>query len=163
MERVHDRELAWSIAEAMRYLPPRFQAFAQAADCLLGVDPLFVGLHGDEDASDGRSYRTTAHVAYPWHTTDKSCTVVMPPSEGASVHVAIHELAHVIHWQLKERTGQWIKLPTICEYAERNDYEAFACALHSWTLEPAFAAEDMNEWGGHNPESRATLDVLAFN
>lgn len=36
---------------------------------LCGTDPVFAGLHGYVAAQDGRSYRSTAHVAYPHHQT----------------------------------------------------------------------------------------------
>lgn len=112
------------------------------ADFLCGSDPLFVGLHGHRDASYGRSYATTMHVAYSHHQAglakDQRCTTVVIPVEPKRVGVrqVVHELGHVLHesllrWEHDAEPVSW--------YAKTNRYEAFAEAFTSWLI-PGYAA-----------------------
>lgn len=165
MNRVHNQPIAEAVGIALDYFPPRLRSIAETADLCLGADPIFSGLHSIEDTGDGRAYRDTAHVCFPWHSTDRSLTVVMPTAADGPhwlVHTALHEFAHAIDLRLRERFGRWPPaFRPVCAYAAKNRCEAFACALHSWLLAPAYAAEQMPGWCGYDPESRAWFDRLA--
>ncbi len=100
------------------------------AHFLTGVDPIYVGLHHYVDTKDNRSYRTTAHVAYPFHqclSKDlRHTTIVLP--RLVSPCGLIHELGHV----LDENLGFSHLSKPVTEYAKVDRYEAFAEAFTSW-------------------------------
>jgi hypothetical protein len=161
VNRVHDQQIAEAVGEALRWIPRRLRPALESADFLIGVDPVFAGLHDTVDVADGRSYRTTAHVHYPkqsWHTNP---VVVLPDEDDRNPHVVAHELGHVLEVRLRAihapMPGPW--MPT-CAYAARNYAETFACAFHSWLMSSRFADEAMNGWGGYDPKSRAFFDEL---
>ena len=83
-----------------------------------GTDPIYAGLHSYVD--EGRSYRDTAHTCYPWHTTDKSLTIVLPELEEP--YVIIHELGHILDFLL----GFGFNAIPINDYARTNREESFA-------------------------------------
>jgi hypothetical protein len=103
---------------------------------LCGVDPVFVGLHCYEDASFGRSYRSTAHVAYEFHQpgmarAHRRTTVVLPERpEALWVRTVVHELGHVLDASL----GFVHMAVPVGAYAGTNRYEAFAEAFAAWAL-----------------------------
>jgi len=97
---------------------------------LTGVDPIYAGLFGYELVEDGRSYRNTACVAYPYHQRiDKSLrhTTIILPNLILLAHV-IHELGHV----LDESLGFRHMAEPVTEYAKVDRGEAFAEAFTSW-------------------------------
>lgn len=111
------------LAEAIERLPPPLQQRVAIARFWTG-DPLRAGLHKVTDTLDGRSYRSTPHTCYPWHTRDKSVVIVLPVEE--SVDTIIHELGHVAHFTLGlDDFGS----EPVTEYATRNHREAFAEAF----------------------------------
>lgn len=139
MNRVKAGGYSALIEAAYRIVPQEIHPLIQP-DFLCGTDPLFAGLHGYTDASYGRSYTDTMHVAYPHHQTGlakahRRTTVVIPnqPKELRVEHV-VHELGHVLHetlaWEHVAEPVTW--------YAEGNWCEAFAEAFTSW-LVPGYA------------------------
>lgn len=99
-------------------------------DYLIGVDPVYAGLHNHIDTGDKRSYRDTAHVAYAHNqclaNRNKRTTIVIPKLLEPC-HV-VHEIAHV----LDEYLGwEWEAIP-ITEYAKTDRLEAFAEAFTAW-------------------------------
>lgn len=116
------------ISGALAMFPEWLADELRDSDFLCGVDPLFVGLHEFYDTEDGRSYRNTAHVAYPFHqlhrpAAHRATTVALPILEEP--WVIVHELGHVLH----ERLGFPEAPGPVTEYAEANDMEAFAEAF----------------------------------
>ena len=97
---------------------------------LTGVDPIYAGLFDNELTDDGRSYRKTACVAYPYHQRIDKClrhsTVVLP--NLVSLAVIVHELGHV----LDESLGFTHIAEPVTEYAKVDRGEAFAEAFTSW-------------------------------
>lgn len=119
------------VEAAYGLIPARLHHLIQA-DWLTGVDPVFAGLHDYLDMSYGRSYRTTAHVAYDFHqllpTARRRTTVVMPSL--VAVRTLVHELGHVLHERLRfEPSPQ-----PVTEYAATDRFEAFAEAFAAWAL-----------------------------
>jgi len=164
MDRVHDTAIAAAVGEALTYLPAGIRRIAESADFLLGADPVFVGLHRYEAISAQSSYRNTAHVSYPHHSLDQSLTLVMTPHDGPCVNTLLHEFGHVLDYRLRERLGYWLPAPrALGAYAARDRWESFACAFHSWRVDPAYADDTLRAWGcgGYDPASRAWFDQLA--
>lgn len=154
MDRVPAGGYAALIEAACSVVPPRILELLQP-DYLCGVDPQFVGLHDFTDASYGRSYSTTMHVAYPHHQmkvakVHRRTTIVIPVA-AKRIRVAhlVHELGHVLHGVL-----QWEHDTTpVTQYGGTNWCEAFAEAFTSW-LTPGY---------GDYPEPRTVnyLEALA--
>lgn len=112
------------IAEALDCLPPPLRSRVSIAR-FWTADPIWSGLHSNIETDDGRTYRETAHVCYPYHTADKSIIVVLPEQHYECWQV-IHELGHVAHFTLGlEDFGT----APVTEYATRNYREAFAEAF----------------------------------
>jgi hypothetical protein len=165
MERVHDSLIAEAVGRVLARPDVRGLADRDllACDFLIGVDPVFVGLPyvGDPTSPDGRSYRDTAHCAYPIPNRGlDEVTVVLPDEDDRHPAVAHHELGHVLHWRLRERLGYWVVLPPVCEWAKTNVREAFACAFHSWGFRPRTAEESGFSWIGYERSSREFFDRL---
>jgi hypothetical protein len=104
-----------------------------ACDVLVGVDPVFAGLHHFETATDGRAYSSTAHVAYPFHqnhlaASRRRTTVVLPKRHRPAT--VVHELGHVLHHSV----GFDHDAKPVTSYAQRNRMEAFAEAFCTWLL-----------------------------
>lgn len=127
MKRLADYAFCPVIEEAERIARPAINKFLNSPpDYFCGEDPVFAGLHSFDVAKDGRSYRQAAHCAYPWHTIDKSTTVVLPMVP--TVNVVVHEIGHAIH----EAVDFDFELAPVDDYAARNKYEAFAMAFASY-------------------------------
>lgn len=101
-----------------------------------GVDPVFAGLHRFTDIrQDGfspRSYRETAHVAYPFHQplpASRRATTIVIPGKIAVAQV-VHELGHVLH----EQVDFLPDAKPVSDYATLNNGEAFAEAFAAWVL-----------------------------
>jgi hypothetical protein len=140
MDRVKAGGYTPLIEAAYSIVPMELHHLIQA-DFLCGTDPLFAGLHGYGDASYGRSYTDTMHVAYPHHQgglakAHRRTTVVIPgPAKEVQVKHLVHELGHVLHESLA-----WDHDATpVSRYAETNWCEAFAEAFTSWLI-PGYAA-----------------------
>lgn len=126
MKRVTDYRKAEPVAAALRLLTGTLHDLASRCD-VFTADPLLAGLHRYETASYSRSFRNTAHVAYPWNqelpSGDQVVTVVLP--EVVDLHSAVHELGHVVdYW-----TGFSHKAEPVSWYAKTDRYEAFAEAF----------------------------------
>lgn len=127
MERIPNYKFSERIGKALEIIPERMHKFLHC-DFLCGCDVKYVGFANyGMDIGDGRSFRDTAHVAYPWcqrlSNDQKKTTIILPVLE--SPLIIIHELGHV----LDEALGfEHIALP-ITEYAKINREEAFAEAF----------------------------------
>lgn len=136
MRRVTSHCRVEPFAAALDLLPGRLRDLAERCH-VFTEDPVHAGLHGFEEASYERSYRSTAHVTYEYHQggllrAHRATTVVLP--EILSVEHAVHELGHVIHHNLgNEHTAE-----AVSWYGATNHYEAFAEALVAWTI-PGYA------------------------
>jgi hypothetical protein len=101
-----------------------------------GVSPVFSGFHHIDDIGDGRSYKNTAHCAYPWHiegpAARRTTTIFLPTVE--TVEVVVHELAHALHYKLDFEPDP---LP-VTWYAETNHHEAFGEAVTAHLI-PGYA------------------------
>jgi hypothetical protein len=133
MERIVSWQYAEAIGEAMGIIGPTFERRLCHVHFLTGVDPIYAGLHNYRETPDDlRSYRCTAHVAYPWHCldTEKRTTVVLPTLGAANLRTVIHELGHC----LDEVLGFSHTAKAINEYAATNREEAFAEAFSAFFL-----------------------------
>lgn len=124
-------------------------------------DPVFTGLHPYEAMVGGRSYRNTAHVAYPEHQAhlpkDRRQPVIVLPErlddrQPIDVRTVVHEVAHVLDWA----TGFQYDLPAINWYAERNRREAFAEVITAWLM-PDF---DDSGWLDSDPLDGDVIHLL---
>lgn len=130
MNRISPGPYAEAIAAGLDLLPPPIRERVAMTHWLTGTSPLYVGLHGITDTSDGRSYADTAHACYPRHTADRSYTVVLPAPDAASPLVVVHELGHVLHHLI----GLDYVAAPVTPYARTNHHEAFACALAAYAF-----------------------------
>lgn len=121
------------IAVALRLVPTRLLDIMEF-DFFCGVDPVFAGLHSYPDTPDGRSYKNTAHVAYPCHITAhadrRRTTLVLPTRREANWATILHEMGHVLDY----RIGFSHTAKPVTPYAEKNRREAFAEAFVSWLV-----------------------------
>jgi hypothetical protein len=123
MERLVDYKYSSIISYAFGLLSPKVADRLKYVHFFTGTDPIYAGLHSYVDTGDKRSYRNTAHACYPWHTIDKSLTVVLPEVE--TPYVIIHELGHILDFFLGFRFNA---LP-VNDYAKTDRGEAFAEAF----------------------------------
>jgi hypothetical protein len=136
MDRVRRGGYSAAIGAAYELIPTSLHGRLQP-HFLTGSDPVFAGLHGYRDISDGRSYRNTAHCCYPYHQLGISkalrrTTIVMPKVVGPIT--IVHELGHVLDESLRFE----VLAEPVTAYAAGNRYEAFAEAFTSW-LVPGYA------------------------
>jgi hypothetical protein len=132
LRRITNHKRLVPINAALDILPPRIRSMVEGVD-ILTEDPNFVGLHRFVDASYGRQYKDTAHVAYDFHQMhlpkDRRATTLVLP-ELISVADAVHELGHVLHEKLKFDPST---MP-VSWYAKTNKFEAFAESFTAWVL-----------------------------
>jgi hypothetical protein len=175
LTRVHDQGIASAVGRALELVPPGLEDLL-TAEWMLGCDAIFAGVSGRAEMPNSRrSYRTTAHVSWPWNRhrahRDEHVSIVVLPEPGpgplgdADVHVVLHELGHVVDFNIRQRTGRWgPALPAVTDYAARDGWESFAVAFHSWVLGREYSAktpELAHGWVGYDPEAFAYFDALA--
>ena len=136
MDRLSGAGYRTSISAALEIIPAALHDLVRV-DWFCGADPLFADLHRIEDASYGRSYRSTAHCVYAHHQEHRArasrrTTIALPTVETPDV--IVHELGHVLHerlrWEPVARPVTW--------YAGTDLFEAFAEAFTSWLI-PGYA------------------------
>lgn len=133
MHRVIAQRFAEPVEAALALLPEPILELVQGFEILTGVDPVFAGLHRYTEASYGRSYADTAHVAYPFHQLHKPVgqrvtTMVLPLVPD--VRTVVHELGHVLHERLRFEPN----VRPVTWYAKTDPGEAFAEAFAAWAL-----------------------------
>lgn len=150
MERITSHAYVPAIERAFQLIPEGLHRWL-GADFLVGVDPVFVGLHRFVDASYGRTYNETAHVAYPEHQMDtipksrRVSTVVLPTlGYNSSVETVVHELGHVFHWNFDHCDTDTVP---VSWYAETNSMESFAEAFTAWVI-PGYAEKQDRDLNG---------------
>jgi hypothetical protein len=113
-------------------MPHRIAEIVGDVDIVSGCDPLFIGLHSFSEASDRRSYKETAHVAYEWHLNgprnSRRTTMVLPTDRNIDPRVIVHEFGHVLHQKLHFVKG----LAPVTRYATTNNDECFAESFAAW-------------------------------
>ena len=109
-----------SISKAFDLLASNIANKLSGVHFLTGTDPIYAGLHHTPTTKDGRSYRDTCHACYPWHTVDRSLTIVL--TRKVHPYVVIHELGHVLDFMLNFKH---VAKP-VNDYAGTNRMEAFA-------------------------------------
>lgn len=152
-----------AVGEALGRIPGRLRHLVECD--LFCADPLFAGINVPEwrdDAvrPDGRSYRRTPHVCFPYHVSDRRVTVVLP--RDCQVSTVLHELGHVAHWHLQERAGGWERVPgfePVTDYATTNRLEEFAEAWTQWFYGPEIASSDPY-WTGWSRSNSEWFDRL---
>jgi hypothetical protein len=134
VDRVHGSGWREPVAVAQRVIGSGLMSRLGHVRYVLGVDPVFIGLHRYGTTVDGRSYRNTAHCVYPCHIegpADRRTTTVAVPSVLSGwglVRTLVHELGHA----LDEVVGFGHLAVPVSEYARANRYEAFAEAFTVW-------------------------------
>lgn len=133
MNRLRWQRQAEAIDAALRMIPAGIRARVCTADFFCGVDPIFAGLHSFATPGDGRSYRDTAHVCYPFHLNGaadaRNVTVVIPTFQPPDV--VVHELGHVLDHALG---FDHPCAEPVTGYATTNAWEAFAEAFSAWVI-----------------------------
>ena len=140
--RIHDASWNPAISEAFKLIGPSLSARLAHVQWVVGVDPLFAGVHHYSTTTDGRAYGDTAHVAYALHIpgpADRRATSVILPKRASGswgdVAVVVHELGHALH----EAVGFDHDALPVSRYARTNRWEAFAEAFTSWVWGPGYA------------------------
>jgi hypothetical protein len=137
MERLRQRE-SEIVAKALGELPVALLPLIKF-DLFCG-DAHFAGqwtpAAGDEYA---RFAEVKAYVLWGrWHTQDRRTMVVFPKRPHniwGALYTALHEIGHVLHGALHERTGTWevgAPLYPVTKYAHTNYLETFAEAFATW-------------------------------
>lgn len=134
IERIPNRKYGAAIAHALGFIPDRIMHRLAGVRIFAGSDPIFAGLHGFENISDGRSYRHTAHCCYPWHfdrpRADRVTTIVLPCERATRPAVVVHEMGHALHHAVDL---DYEAVP-VSDYGATNHREAFAEAFAAWVL-----------------------------
>ena len=132
--RIHGDHWREHITIAYSAIPDGILHRLQHVQFVLGVDPLFAGLHsypsnGDAPLSD------TAHCAFPFHLNgpaDRRVTPAIMPrqyrSQWATAHTLVHELGHALH----ETIGFDHDAVPVTKCATTNRVEAFAESFTAW-------------------------------
>jgi hypothetical protein len=150
--RVHDHAPAVAVGHALALIPSAMSTLT-ACEFVIGVDPNFAGIHSHTSNHTEFAYKDLAHCVYPHNqphrpASDRGTKVVLPSNAAYhwgtwyGVETVVHELGHVLH----ERIGFDHIADPVSEYAETDQYEAFA---------EAFAA-----WVWHNPIDPRTLALF---
>ena len=130
-DRINESGYREAIGWALDLIPSSIRVHLEF-DVFCGADPVFAGLHSFRTTFDGRSYKDTAHVAYPWNidgpASRRRTTLVLPTRLDAKPRIVVHELGHVLHKRLDFRH----RAEPVSRYARSNIYEAFAEAFTSW-------------------------------
>jgi hypothetical protein len=132
MNRLIGSDFRASIAEAWRVVPERIGDRLRFAHFVTGSDPVWIGLEDDLVFDDGRPLIHTSHCSYPWHTNDRSTTIVLAAAERERFVVdpslVVHEIGHVLDYALGfSHTAQ-----PVSDYAKVNRQEAFAESFRAW-------------------------------
>lgn len=64
MNRTTRNEYMQEVLYYKKLLPPIIQKYLQNSHALIGLSPIFVGLHDYKLTFDGRSYENTSHCVY---------------------------------------------------------------------------------------------------
>lgn len=143
-----------AIGTALELTPSAIRERLRHVQFLTGTDPLYVGLHRQELASFGRTYRSIAHYVSPHYgATDGEVTIVLPVP--ATPETIIHELGHA----LDETLGFAHSPAPVSRYAKVNRVESFAEAWTAWISERLGLP-----WLGYerpDPETAALFESLA--
>lgn len=133
-----------SMQEALRLIPEPLVKRIEHVDLCLGVDPVFAGIHEYKDASFGRAYSETAHVAYGLHLkkrpySDRNTHLIAPIN--IKPYDFIHEFGHVLHQSIDfENIGL-----EVTNYAKTNQREAFAETFACWIMKDRWH-ESWSDW-----------------
>lgn len=139
------------VEEALTVLGPRLARRLSHVDFFCGVDPVWGGLHAFLSTHDGRSYRDTAHYSHECHSSDQSCTVVLPDLRDVEPWHVVHELGHALHLAY---APEHVARP-VSDYARTDRFEAFAEHL----VARHFYYGDQGVWW-HDEATRALIDRL---
>lgn len=141
MYRIISYKYTEAISHAFSLLPWSIFRLLEYTHFLTGIDPIYAGLHSYIDTNDNRSYRDTAHVAYPWnHLNGKErTTIVLPTLKAAYPSTVIHELGHC----LDEIMGFRHEAKPVNDYAQTDRREAFAEAFTAQYFWLGKKAEDI--------------------
>jgi hypothetical protein len=162
LSRVHDSAPARAVGRALDIIPPRLVELVKV-EFVIGVDPVFTGIHSYSDLAiqdQVYSYADTAHCVldvYQMHrpADDRGIKIVLPSNRNyrwdrrAGLSTVIHEFGHAV--QDKFNLYDQSVIP-VSDYAHTNHYEAFAEAFAHWCLEKPV-----------DDETKALFERLAFN
>jgi hypothetical protein len=134
MHRVRRQKDIAAFPEALDLIPENIRELVENVDVLSGVDPVFAGLHKYVNASYGRSYADTPHVAFEFHQMHmpaykRAITMVLPHNVG--IRTIVHELGHVLDGRLNFEHDSVVP---VSWYAKTNQREAFAESFSAWVL-----------------------------
>lgn len=135
MKRLRSGLSTASIEAAYSLIPPPIADRLRAVDWFLDTNPIWAGLHTYETTEDGRPYSETAHTVHPMHQCSlprslRAPTVVLFRDDLKYPDVAVHELGHILHEQLRFEPSP----SPVSDYAGSNKWEAFACAFTAWVV-----------------------------
>jgi hypothetical protein len=127
----------------MQLLPNGIRRRLGTIPLLIGVDPIWAGLHRYEDTGDGRSRRNCSHVSYDFGqalpASLRETTVVLANGDADRVLVVLHELGHVLDQRIGFDRPAFKPLDA---YAATHHVEAFATAFQAWATRREVGLED---------------------
>jgi hypothetical protein len=162
MNRIHDSLPARAVGRGLDYIPSRLLDLVKV-EFVIGVDPVFAGIHKFKDRQIGESvyqYKEVAHCVLAVHQThrpmdDRNTKIVLPSNRNYDwndfygLQTVIHEFGHATQDRF-DLYGHHA-FP-VSDYAKTNVYEAFAEAFAAWCL-----SEPVDD------ETKALFERLAWN
>ncbi len=142
MERYRRRDELEFVHHVFNSLPEQIKELLQETQFVTGYSPSFLGLHfGTPDF-----FSRVSHCDYNFNQKHFSAdyrrtTIVLANKDAFKRTTVLHELGHVLHWELiKRRYGESSYNPLftapsvipLTEYAKKNNLEAFATAFQAW-------------------------------
>lgn len=144
MHRVTRQEYAEPVAKGLSLIPERIRSIVEDVDILTEIDPGFVGLHHFKNASYGREYKNTAHVAYEFHQlhmpkANRAITLFLPGV--VSTRTIVHEMGHVLHGRINFE----MSAVPVTQYGKTTPFEAFAESFTAWVMPPGSGYDEAKD------------------
>lgn len=161
MNRIPKGGYAELISEGFKTVGPIADRLRHA-NFFTGTDPVWAGLE-QEYIEGPYGERHMMHCSYPWHTTDRSTTIVVPTMRHPSGHfykpwAIVHELGHVLDAQLEFK---FTPIKPVTWYGETNRLESFAEFFAMYFLKDTVYRFDDQDTFHADKEMIALIERLA--
>lgn len=169
MNRTTRNEYMQEVLYYKSLLPPIIQKYIENSHILIGLSPIFVGLHNYKFGNTGRSNESTSHCVYGWaldqlSAPDRITTIVLLNDDHKYPDVIYHELGHVLQDALP-----WEILPDQIKsfnwYANLSYGEAFATAFQTFAAHITGKGdiEELEKMSKYDKDTLQWFDHIAKN